>query len=268
MLQKAGSPAFFLWQHAPGARASVHTMAIALFTDFGASDLYIGQVKAVLDREAPGLAVIDLLNEAPACNVRASAHLLAALVPWLPQGTVFFAVVDPTVGGARVPLVLEADGYRFVGPDNGLLSVWCARAARVELFRIAWTPERLTPSFHGRDLFAPIAARLATDRLRADDLVRVQSLEVDFGADDLSEIIYVDHYGNAVTGLRTCAVSEQCAIETGSRRLSYARVFGEVAQGEAFWYFNSQGLAEIAVNRGNAAAQLRLAIGDSVRVVR
>jgi S-adenosylmethionine hydrolase len=242
-------------------------MTIALFTDFGASDLYVGQVKAVLERDAPGVGVIDLLNEAPAYNVRASAHLLASLVPWLPPGTVFLALVDPGVGGARAPLVVQADGYHFVGPDNGLLSVWCARAARAEVFRIAWVPERLTPSFHGRDLFAPIAARLAAGKLCDDALVPLQALTVDFGADDLPEIIYLDHYGNAATGLRVRAVPQQCRLEVGGRILRYARVFGEVAEGEAFWYFNSQGLVEIAVNKGDAAAQLGLVIGDAIRIV-
>src|SRR6266705_3503826 len=177
-------------------------MAIVLFTDFGSRDLYVGHVKAVLARDAPGVASVDLLNDAAAFNVRAAAHLLASLVPEFPQGSVFLAVVDPGVGGARAAVVLRADGYRLVGPDNGLLSVFAARAAHVETFRIAWKPERLSSSFHGRDLFAPVAARLASDTLPRGWLAPVQGLSIDFGAADLTEIIYFDHYGNAVTGWR------------------------------------------------------------------
>ena len=97
-------------------------MAIVLFTDFGAGDLYVGQVKAVLQRLAPGVPVIDLLHEAPAFNVRASAHLLAAMVGWFAEGSVFLTVVDPGVGGVRKALVVKADDRWYVGPDNGLLS--------------------------------------------------------------------------------------------------------------------------------------------------
>src|SRR5437763_1324312 len=136
-------------------------MAIVLFTDFGSSDPYIGQIKAVLEREAPGVPVIDLLNDAPSFRVRAAAHLLASLVSEFARGSVFIAVVDPGVGSERVPVAVHAGGYHFVGPDNGLLSVFAARARDAQVWRIAWAPERLSASFHGRDLFAPVAARLA-----------------------------------------------------------------------------------------------------------
>ena len=240
-------------------------MAVALFTDFGASDLYAGQVRAVLDEQAPGTTVIDLLNEAPAWNVRASAHLLAAVVPCLPQGTVFLAVVDPGVGGSRAAVVMEADGYRFVGPDNGLLSVVCARASHRRLFRIVWRPERLTPSFHGRALFAPMAARLATGRLQPDDVQPLPELEVNLGAQDLAELIYVDHYGNGITGLRAARITRDTVLKVNEHRLSHARVFSEVPAGQAFWHANSMGLVEIACNQGSAAAMLGLAVGNAVR---
>jgi S-adenosylmethionine hydrolase len=97
-------------------------MGIFLFTDFGAADIYVGQVKAVLAREAPANAIIDLLHEAPAFNVRAGAHLLAALASQIPAGSVTLAVVDPGVGGDRAAVALEVDGRWFVGPDNGLMS--------------------------------------------------------------------------------------------------------------------------------------------------
>jgi S-adenosylmethionine hydrolase len=239
-------------------------MAIVLFTDFGSRDLYVGQVKAALDREAPGTAVIDLLNDVPAFNVEAAAHLLASLVPELPQGSVFLAVVDPGVGGPRAPAALRADGYRFVGPDNGLLSVFAARAAHVEAFRIVWAPERLTASFHGRDLFAPVAARIAADALPRDWLRPLPGLAVQFGAEDLAEIIYVDHFGNAMTGIRAGSASGYARLVVNGHYLDRARAFSLVPQGEAFWYENSQGLVEIAVNQGSAAAGLELKIGDRI----
>jgi S-adenosyl-L-methionine hydrolase (adenosine-forming) len=239
-------------------------MAIVLFTDFGSADPYVGQVKAVLEREAPGVPVIDLLNDAPAFRVPAAAHLLASLVPELAQGSVFIAVVDPGVGGGRLPIVLRADGYRFVGPDNGLLSVFAARARDAQAWRIAWAPERLSSSFHGRDLFAPVAARLAAGRVPEGWLAPLPALSVDFGAGDLGEVVYVDHYGNAMTGLRAASAPREALLVAGGRRLRYARVFSDAPDAAPFWYANSQGLVEVAMNRGSAARELALDVGTPV----
>ncbi|MFH1043693.1 MAG: SAM-dependent chlorinase/fluorinase [Pseudomonadota bacterium] len=237
-------------------------MAIVLFTDFGSGDLYVGQVKAVLQRLAPGMAVIDLLHDAPAFNVRASAHLLAAMVGYFADDSVFLAVVDPGVGGMRNAVVVQADERRYVGPDNGLLSVVGARAVKGDCRRIVWRPEQLSDSFHGRDLFAPVAATLAVQgSLPKGWFERAGRLEVEFGADDLPEIIYVDHYGNAHSGIRASGIARDAVLVVGEHRLSYARVFSEAAAGEVFWYENGQGLVEIAVNRGSAAQRLELKIG-------
>ena len=239
-------------------------MAIVLFTDFGSRDPYVGQVKAALESEAPGTPVIDLLNDVPDFTVRAAAHLLASLVPQFAQGTVFFAVVDPGVGSARLPLAVAAAGYRFVGPDNGLLSVFTARSRDARISRIAWAPERLSASFHGRDLFAPVAARLAAGCVPQGWLVPLAALSVDFGAGDLGELIYIDHYGNAMTGLRAGDVPRDARLVVAGRRLAYARVFAEAAPGTPFWYDNSQGLVEIAMSRGSAARELGLEVGTPV----
>src|SRR5713226_6592440 len=134
---------------------------IVLFTDFGLHGPYTGQMKAVLHRMAPGTPVIDLFADAPAGNPKASAYLLAAYAAWFPAGTVFLCVVDPGVGGTRPPVMLEADGRRYVGPGNGLFELVERRAGQTRRFDIDWKPERLSASFHGRDLFAPVAAMLA-----------------------------------------------------------------------------------------------------------
>jgi len=240
-------------------------MAIVLFTDFGSSDLYVGQVKAVLQRLAPPIAVIDLLHDAPAFNVRASAHLLAAMVGSFDAGSVFLTVVDPGVGAARNALVVNADDRWYVGPDNGLLSVIGARAAKGDCWRIVWRPEQLSASFHGRDLFAPVAATLAVQSgLPKNWFEHAGELDVEFGGDDLPEIIYVDHYGNAHTGIRASGIPRDMMLAAGERQLPFARVFADAAEGAAFWYENSQGLVEIAVNCGNAAQLMGLTIGDRV----
>ena len=240
-------------------------MAIVLFTDFGAADLYVGQVKAVLQRHAPLVPVIDLLHEAPAFNVRASAHLLAAMVGRFDEDSLFLAVVDPGVGAARDVLAMKADGRWYVGPDNGLLSVVGARAHKGDCWRILWRPPQLSSSFHGRDLFAPVAAALAMQNgLPKDWFEHADKLNVEFGGDDLPEIIYVDHYGNAHSGIRASGIPREAQLAAGSLRLPYARVYSEMPEGAAFWYENSQGLVEIAVTCGNAAQKCGLKVGDQI----
>ena len=134
---------------------------IVLFTDFGLKGPYTGQMKAVLCRMAPGIPAVDLFADAPVGNPRASAYLLAAYAEWFVAGTVFLAVVDPGVGGTRPPIILEADGRWYLGPGNGLFELVERRATSKRSWDIDWKPERLSASFHGRDLFAPVAAMLA-----------------------------------------------------------------------------------------------------------
>lgn len=241
-------------------------MAIVLFTDFGSNDLYVGQVEAVLERCAPGVRVIHLLHEAPSFNVEASAHLLAALASRLPEGCVVLGVVDPGVGSARGAVVVRAQGRWFVGPDNGLFAVVAGRAATCECWEMTRAPRPLSPSFHGRDLFAPMAAAVATGRFPNDEVDRIEGLRDTLGNGDLAQIVYIDHYGNAFTGLRASGVAPNARFVVGGRTVQHARVFSAVAPGALFWYENSVGLVEIAVNRGSAARALGVAVGDAVRI--
>jgi len=242
---------------------------LALFTDFGADDIYVGQVRvALLRHAAAGTPIIDVLHTAPNYDSLAGSHLLAALAQWYPPDCVFLAVVDPGVGSERDAVVLQADGQWFVGPDNGLLSVVAARAARTRTWRITWRPAALSASFHGRDLFAPIAAWVSRGELPPDKLVESTGLRVQVDAEEYAAVIYIDHYGNALTGLRAGTVprTARLRIADADVDVEYARVFSDAVAGQAFWYENSIGLVEIAVNRGSAATQLCVRVGDSVRV--
>ncbi|MGH8705726.1 MAG: SAM hydrolase/SAM-dependent halogenase family protein, partial [Burkholderiales bacterium] len=216
-------------------------MPIVLFSDFGAADLYVGQVKAVLAADAPGVPVVDLLNDAPDFEVESAAHLLAALAPQFAAGSVFLAVVDPGVGTPRDALVIEADGRRFVGPDNGLLSVAYQRARTKRCDSICWKPSQLSSSFHGRDLFAPVAARLAAGVLLPEWLAPKARPEVLLDPSPLARVIYVDHFGNCITGIATRGVDREARVRAGGRALRFAPVFAEAPPGEPFWYENSSG---------------------------
>jgi S-adenosylmethionine hydrolase len=242
---------------------------IFLMTDFGSNDIYVGQVKATLYQHNPTAKVIDLLHDVPNFDAESGAHLLAALAgKCLPEGSVMLAVVDAGVGGQRRPIVVQADGRWFVGPDNGLLSVLAARAASCRQYAIVWQPQGLSNSFHGRDLFAPVAALLVQQKLPQDWLEPLPELAVTFGSADLLQVVYVDHYGNAVTGLRASQISQHDELEVGGKVLRYARTFCESPLGQAFWFENSIGLVEVALNCGSAAQQLDLAVGTKVRFIR
>ncbi len=235
---------------------------IVLVTDFGLEGPYTGQMKAVLRRAAPESDIIDLFADAPAGNPKAAAYLLAAYALWFPPGTIFLCVVDPGVGGARMPLMIEADGRWYVGPDNGLFELVLRRATESRMLAIDWRPETLSASFHGRDLFAPAAARLAQGEIPPSH--PHAPIRHAGWPDDLAEIVYIDHYGNALTGLRASAVPPEAVLSTDSHRVAPAATFSAVPPGAPFWYENSNGLVEIAVNLGRADAALQLRIGSPV----
>ncbi|TIS88089.1 SAM-dependent chlorinase/fluorinase [Mesorhizobium sp.] len=240
---------------------------IVLFTDFGLHGPYTGQMKAVLHQMAPGIPAIDLFSDAPVGNPKASAYLLAAYAEWFPAGTVFLCVVDPGVGGTRPSVIVEADGRWYVGPGNGLFELIQRRAAETLSWDIDWKPKRLSASFHGRDLFAPVAAMLAhgeppPGRPHLDEADRRRGWP-----EDLAEIVYIDHFGNAMTGLRAARLPAGARLAAADRVLEAATTFSDRPPGTAFWYENSNGLAEIAVNQGRADGDLGLAIGSPVEIV-
>lgn len=241
---------------------------IVLFTDFGTRDPYVGQVKARIIEHAPTQQVVDLLHEVPDYNAHAGAHLIAAFAPNFPSGTVFMCVVDPGVGTERDGVVVSAGGRWFVGPDNGLLSIAAARHADARVWRINWSPQELSATFHGRDIFAVIAALIAKGEFPDDRLEAKTGLQVEFDAGDLPRIIYVDHYGNAWIGQRADKLPRGTRVLAGNAEFCHANTFGAVGKGEGFWFGNSAGLLELAINRGKAAEKLGLKVGDSVQIVK
>ena len=250
----------------PQGRSSRARGMIFLFTDYGNDDPYVGQLKAAVWGRSAGALLVDLLHRAPNFDVRAGAHLLAAFATRFGAGSVCIAVVDPGVGSKRHGVVLRADGVWYVGPDNGLLATVAARADSLDLWRIVGCPEEMSASFHGRDLFAPLAARLDAGEFPQAELARIEGLEVGGDGASLAEVIYLDHYGNAMTGLRAGEVADEAIISVRGARLTYARVFASVRPGQCFWYRNSIGLVEIAANRASAAQLLGLAVGEAVGV--
>lgn len=212
----------------------------------------------------PRAHVINLVADAPRCNPTASSYLLASLCKFFPVDSVFLCVVDPGVGGARLPIVLKADGRWFVGPNNSLLNTVACHAMVAEWWIIEWRPKDLSASFHGRDLFAPIAAQI-------DHGGNLSGLKSWCGPNlsawhgDIDEIIYVDHYGNLMTGRRFICEYDGKKLFIDKHSIPQSNTFGAVPVGQPLWYKDSIGLIEIAVNQNRADEYLGVEIGDHLR---
>jgi S-adenosylmethionine hydrolase len=236
---------------------------IVLFTDFGPGGPYVGQMHAVVAQQAPGTAVIDLFHDVPSFDIRAAAYLLPAYTRGFPPGTVHVCVVDPGVGSERRALIVKADHRWYVGPDNGLFHVLARRARDLECHEIRWRPAQLSASFHGRDLFAPVATQLVHGMM-PDCVPAALTPALPDWPEDLPQVLYIDHFGNAITGLRAERLGRDVRLRIGGTDLAYARTYSDVRAGQGFWYENANGLVEIVVNQARASDQLGIAVGDSI----
>jgi S-adenosylmethionine hydrolase len=238
---------------------------IVLFTDFGLEGPYIGQVQAVLQRQAPGMPVINLFSDLIPFDIQGAACLLPAYASGFPPATVFLCVVDPGVGSARPGVVVEADGRWYVGPNEGLFTMLARQSGKVECWQLA-VPNGVSASFHGRDVFAPVAACLARGGKVPGTPVPVSCLEQADWPDELFRVVYIDRFGNAITGVRASAVAAGMLLEVNGQPVKMARTFSDVPPGEAFWYANANGLVEFAVNRGRADEVLGLKTGTAFKL--
>lgn len=252
---------------------------IVLLTDFGLQDAYVGLMKGVLVSHCPDAPLIDLTHGVPPQDVRAGALLLRHALPYFPPDSVFLAVVDPGVGGARRPICARSGRRIFVGPDNGLLWPAATERGKPEFFHLdrteLWLPER-SATFHGRDIFAPVAALLAGGALPSQcgtplsDPVRlVLPLPRRSEGGVQGEILLVDHYGNAVTNIRPQELGADGAphFRASERNLGVpATHYGAVPPGEPLVVLGSMGYYEVAVNGGSAARSLSLGVGQAIHV--
>ncbi len=258
-------------------------MAAPLFTlttDFGAGSGYPAQVKAVLLSGAADARIVDVTHEIPPFDVLAGALALEACLPWFPQEAIHLAVVDPGVGTPRRGLcVVDREGRRLIGPDNGLLTPFLGPGARVHALSTApggALPPPQSATFHGRDLFAPAALVLARGGLPEDLGPAVSDpVALDWPAAELrgNEIrgltLCADRFGNLVTSVRAADLGEATveAAIAGGLAARWVRTFGEGRPGELLAMLGSGGRVEIAVREGSAAGRLGAAHGLPVRLV-
>lgn len=243
--------------------------SITLLTDFGTADYFVGAMKGAILSVNPQAVIVDITHEIPAQDVAAGAFTLLAAYNTFPAGTIHVAVVDPGVGSSRRPIVVSAGGYVFVGPDNGVFTHIYDRETSFEVFHITATEHFRHPvstTFHGRDIFAPIAAALSTGvdpgslGVPIPDPIRLPTTTE-------PHIIHIDRFGNLITNIRRNAFKEGATLVINGQTISTLRnFFGEEVGGaeEPFAIWGSAGFLEIAVNGRSAAEILGVKLGDEV----
>jgi hypothetical protein len=244
-------------------------MIITLLTDFGSADSYVAELKAVLLSRAPNATLVDISHQVAPGDIRSGQYLVSRSWKHFPDGTIHLAIVDPGVGTERRAIAAESGGHRFVAPDNGLLSFLPQDARFVSLS----IPPRAAPTFHGRDVFAPAAASLATGA----SLESVGAIITDpyhsplptprsDGLTVVGEVIYVDRFGTLISNIAGDAVQPGVRIRVeGTDVGSLARTFRDVARGGLVTFVGSGGTVEIAVRDGSAARMLGVGVGAEVR---
>jgi S-adenosylmethionine hydrolase len=255
---------------------------ITLTTDFGEGSSYVAQMKGVILSLCPEAEIIDISHAIRPQDVRQGAIVLADATPRFPAGTIHVAVVDPGVGTSRRILYTEIGPQRYIAPDNGLLSRMTTRAHTSRWLSIEnaqhWLSGR-SHTFHGRDIMAPVAARLASGLDPAELGPSYESpISMDWPAARQAngqvqgEVLIVDSFGNAITNIEQADLSTfdeptSLLVRCGGRQIrGIVRTYGAAMTGEVVALFDSQGRLEIAVVGGNAARELRLTPGQTVMV--
>jgi S-adenosylmethionine hydrolase len=255
---------------------------ITLLTDFGTQDYFVGAIKGVILSLNPNAQIVDITHDVPPQDIPAAAFNLLACYKDFPAATIHVAVVDPGVGSSRIPLMIECAGQFFVGPDNGIFSWICERERNwraIHLHNEKFFRHPVSTTFHGRDVFAPVAAALSkgtpSSQLGAEvsDIVRLESLKtkkIDDGRIEGS-VIYIDRFGNCITNLtrEDLAASKAGApaklIVNGREITSFREFFADSGtDDEPFCVIGSAGFLEIAMKNSEAAAVLNVGRGDRV----
>lgn len=256
---------------------------VALYTDFGHSDVYAGVLRGLLRTLAPEAETVDICHEIPAGDRHAAAFMLLSAVPYLPRGTIHLCVVDPGVGTSRMLVAARAGGHTFIGPDNGVFAPVAEALGGVTEARYL-TNEKLQgvrrgATFHGRDVMAPVAAHLvrgidfATVGDKAGPLEELAGFAPDVTADRVTgRVLHVDHFGNLVTNVLPTEVpgggDAWDLSVAGGPVARWARTYGDAEPGELLIYCGSVGFLEVAVRDGSAAERLRVRSGAAVTAVR
>jgi S-adenosylmethionine hydrolase len=255
---------------------SEHRPIVTLITDFGLSDSYVAAMKAAILGENEHVRLIDVTHNVPPQDILCASITLERAIDGFPPGTVHLAVVDPGVGTNRRMIIARINEQHIVCPDNGLIT-WTYRlhasGGRLDVSEITWRPKRASNTFHGRDIMAPIAARIARgdDMLDfskpIDDPVLLKNLAPADTDTTTGQVIHIDHFGNATTNIQHSTVTAQPRAKVIINRKAIGplkRTYWDVAPGKPVALIGSSGLLEIAIRDGSARDELGIQVGDPV----
>jgi hypothetical protein len=256
---------------------------ITLLSDFGLKDPYVAEMKAVILSICPEARIVDISHEIEKFDIRMGAFILASAAPYFPQGTIHVAVVDPGVGSERRALIVETKRSFYVGPDNGLLMLSARREGISQVYNIsnpAYMRCKISRTFHGRDIFAPVAANLAKRcapyefGAEAHDYVRPRFSQPQLSRSTvLGEVLYIDGFGNIVTNisvkdLERMGAREGCLLcielKDKNLQLRLCSAYGEVPPQRGLAIVGSSDFLEISVNQANASQIFGVKTGDAV----
>ena len=244
--------------------------AITLLTDFGSADYFVGAMKGVILSINPQAVITDITHEIPAQDVAAGAFTLLAAYDTFPAGTIHVAVVDPGVGSERRAIAVSSGGYFFVGPDNGIFTYIYDRNPQFEAFHITeakYFRHPVSTTFHGRDIFAPIAAALSTGLAPSSLGARISD-PIQLFKPTEPHIIHIDRFGNLITNITRDMFPEGARLVVNGELIrGYRRFYADEAGGpEPFAIWGSAGFLEIAENHGSAAELLGVKVRDTITI--
>ncbi len=241
---------------------------VTFTTDFGLSDGYVAQMKAAVIAENPDCTPIDVTHLIPPQDLLGGSIVLQRVIATFPPRSIHVAVVDPGVGTDRRILIVEINGQWVVCPDNGLIT-WAWRMnSEAKAHALTWRPGRASATFHGRDIMAPVAGMLAKGKAVKSLAKRIgDPILLDVAVSDRKgRIIYVDHFGNAITNIRLEGGGDYSVLVKKKSIGLLRQTYADVEKGEAVGLVGSSGLVEIAVRDGSAAKKMGLKVGDEVVV--
>ena len=255
---------------------------IALLSDFGWQDNYVGMMKGTIAQINPRLQVIDLNHQIPPQDIAAARFNLMQACDYFPKGTIYVAVVDPGVGGDRLGVGVQFAGGYLVGPDNGMFSGLLEQYPAIAAVSLTntdyWRTKQPSATFHGRDIFAPAGAHLANgvplsalgEPISPESLVEIALPQLRKTPQDIiGSIQYIDHFGNLITNIPAEILTDICCdIQVGSHRIQLIKTYGEILVGEMAGLIGSHGLLEVVVNQGNAQKALGATVGNEVKITR
>ena len=244
---------------------------VTLTTDFGLDDWYVAALKAVLLSHAPAARLVDVTHTIPPGDIIKGSITLERALATFPPATIHLPIIDPAVGSDRRALIVRIHQQLVVCPDNGLITWPIRRQGPFEAFQITWKPLTTSPTFHGRDIFAPIAAMLASFRAILDlakPISDPELLDLNLSPGPTGQIIHIDHFGNATTNIPGSSVPPNAQIRVGNLAFPLHRTYSDVGPGQPLALIGSRDLLEIAVRDGSAAKTLLLNPGSSISLAR